>query len=332
MQDNLVESEFTTLRSRLRVYSISDQDDTGEWIRNSWPDIFWIASIHAFNNYGLATWLGMWVGLPDMVQKVSSPWIAQNIQVGRLGAAYPSRSVGAEGDTPSFLYLIQNGLGDRDHPGYGSWGGRYGPINVGGIRWADTQDTFYYNQEGKNETSNKVTVARWRDHFQNDMATRIQWTLSPNFADGVHPPVPRINGTSDPAPIHLTVTPGSEIVLDASETYDPDHPDDASQLDVEWFQYPESNIPPFPRPPLGVGLVLKGLGLGGSTPSVTEATDAGFRSLVRGDTVHISVPDVEGSNEFHLILQVTNNKSPELPVRRYLRVVISTTSNATLSG
>ncbi|KIX01907.1 uncharacterized protein Z518_07846 [Rhinocladiella mackenziei CBS 650.93] len=187
-------------------------DDTGEWIRNGWPDIFWIASIHTFGNYDLATWQGMWTGLPDMVQKVSQPWIGQNIQVGPLGAVYPSRNVGAESDTPSFLCLIQNGLGDRDHPGYGSWGGRYGPINIGGVRWADTEDTFYYVQEGKNETSNKATVARWRDHFQNDIATRMQWTLSPSFADGVHPPVPRINGTAGPAPIRMIVTPGSQVV------------------------------------------------------------------------------------------------------------------------
>jgi hypothetical protein len=30
-----------------------------------------------------------------------------------------------EGDTPTFLYLIQNGLGDSERPNYGSWGGRY---------------------------------------------------------------------------------------------------------------------------------------------------------------------------------------------------------------
>ncbi len=30
-----------------------------------------------------------------------------------------------EGDTPSFLYLINNGLGNPEHPDWGSWGGRY---------------------------------------------------------------------------------------------------------------------------------------------------------------------------------------------------------------
>jgi hypothetical protein len=30
-----------------------------------------------------------------------------------------------EGDSPSFLYLINNGVGDPEHPDWGSWGGRY---------------------------------------------------------------------------------------------------------------------------------------------------------------------------------------------------------------
>jgi hypothetical protein len=73
MQDNFTEPEFTTLRSRIRIYSISDQDDTGEWIRYTYPDIFYIASIHAFSHYAVAAWRGMWEGLPHLsVNKVSS--------------------------------------------------------------------------------------------------------------------------------------------------------------------------------------------------------------------------------------------------------------------
>lgn len=326
MQSALSGSESATLRSRLRVYSISDQDNTGEWIRESWPDIFWIASIHAFSNYNLATWQGMWTGLPDLIQKVSQPWIGQNIQIGPMGAVYPSRSVGAEGDTPSFLYLMQNGLGNRDNPGYGAWGGRYGAINVGGIRWADTQDTFYYTDGVRNETSNKATVARWRDHFQSDFASRIGWTLSPHFADGVHEPVPRINGTAGPLPIYLTVNPGDQFLFDASATYNPD----GGQLDLEWFQHLDANIGAFSRPPAGVRLTLERLDNGAFTPNITSgATDAGFRQFVRGDTVRVTVPTAQGYFQYHLLLQVTNNKNPANPVRRYLRVVMTSPNGVT---
>src|SRR5262245_30740991 len=33
--------------SKLRVYSISDQDDAGSWLRANFPSMFWIASSHA---------------------------------------------------------------------------------------------------------------------------------------------------------------------------------------------------------------------------------------------------------------------------------------------
>lgn len=58
---------------------------------------------------------------------VSNKWVADNVQVGHgaLGACYPDVAYGMEGDTPSFLSLIPNGLNDPEHPEYGGWGGRY---------------------------------------------------------------------------------------------------------------------------------------------------------------------------------------------------------------
>ncbi|KXH30954.1 hypothetical protein CSAL01_07583 [Colletotrichum salicis] len=47
------------LRSRLRVYAISDQDNTGSWIQARWPDIFYITSINSFNEFEGATWVGI---------------------------------------------------------------------------------------------------------------------------------------------------------------------------------------------------------------------------------------------------------------------------------
>lgn len=125
------EQKATALRSKLRVYAISDQDDTGAWIRQQWPDIFYIASVHAWNKYSSAAWTGISGdkgygiddGGPDFT-KVSSGWLRRNIQIGPYGkAAYPDLMYIMEGDSPSFLYLIQNGLGVPEHPEYGSWGG-----------------------------------------------------------------------------------------------------------------------------------------------------------------------------------------------------------------
>jgi hypothetical protein len=44
----------------------------------------------------------------------------ENIQQGHgpLGASYPDVAYGMEGDSPSFIYLVANGLGDPEHPDY----------------------------------------------------------------------------------------------------------------------------------------------------------------------------------------------------------------------
>jgi hypothetical protein len=52
-------SDRAKLRSKLRVYAISDQDDTGAWIRLQFPDVLYINSVHGWNQYGLAAWTGI---------------------------------------------------------------------------------------------------------------------------------------------------------------------------------------------------------------------------------------------------------------------------------
>ena len=119
-------AEAERLYKKLRVYAISDQDDSGPWIRRNFPSIFYVVS--PGYNYTYATWLGMSFPYPGAnTEVVSNAWLASNIQQGHgpLGAAYPDVAYGMEGDSPSFLGLIDNGLDDPEHPEYGGWGGRY---------------------------------------------------------------------------------------------------------------------------------------------------------------------------------------------------------------
>lgn len=51
--------ELNRLLQKLRVYAISDQDDAGPWIRLHFPSIFYIASVHGWNHYGMAAWTGI---------------------------------------------------------------------------------------------------------------------------------------------------------------------------------------------------------------------------------------------------------------------------------
>lgn len=51
------EADIATFVKKLRVYSISDQDDSSPWIRTNFPTLFYIVSIHGFSEYGSPTWI-----------------------------------------------------------------------------------------------------------------------------------------------------------------------------------------------------------------------------------------------------------------------------------
>jgi len=76
------------LYKKIRIYTISDQDDSGPWIRKNYPGIFYIVT--PGYNYTKATWLGIAFPLPGSnTEVVSNDWLAKNIQQGHgpLGAA-----------------------------------------------------------------------------------------------------------------------------------------------------------------------------------------------------------------------------------------------------
>ncbi|KAL9092512.1 MAG: hypothetical protein Q9165_004316 [Trypethelium subeluteriae] len=241
-------ADLAVLVSKLRVYTISDQDNTGAWIRLHFPQLRFINSIHGWNQYGLAAWCGISGekyyafdhGGPDS-SLVSDAWIAQNIQVGPLGSHYPDVAYIMEGDSPSQLFNYDNGLNVPDHPEYGGWGGRYLSVDVStvnGQHYSDATDQVI-GQNGELFISNHATIWRWREAFQHEFAARMQWTLRRNGprSNTTHPPVVVVNGSCGSQPIEINVKPSEKVVLDASETYDPDHPDSASSLSFEWWHY-----------------------------------------------------------------------------------------------
>ncbi|MCU0252541.1 MAG: DUF1593 domain-containing protein [Vicinamibacterales bacterium] len=297
--------------ARLRVYTISDQDDSGPWIRKTFPGLFYIASpgFNAGGAYHHATWSGIsgdrfhgrFVGADFSI--VDNPWLDVNIRrKGPLGAQYPRTEYLMEGDTPSFLYLINNGLGDPEHPDWGSWGGRYElyaprtqkwflepetrPI------WSDAADEVL-GQDGQWHTTNKATIWRWRAAYQNDFSARMDWTIRP-YSEANHPPVPRLGH-----PGQLTCKAGDRVELSAEGSSDPD----GHALSYEWFAYLEPGTFTMSTSRTGAPLKIENF----------DQAKAWFVVPTRG---------VWKYGSLHIILAVTDHGMPRLT--RYRRVIVDT--------
>jgi hypothetical protein len=296
--------------ARLRVYTISDQDDSGPWLRKTFPGLFYITSpgVGAGGAYHHSTWSGI---SGDTFSgrfsggdfaPVDNPWLDVNVRrKGPLGAQYPRTEYLMEGDTPSFLYLIENGLGSPEHPDWGSWGGRYELYTPRTQKWflepetrpiwTDAADEVL-GHDGSWHTTNKATVWRWRSAYQNDFAARMDWTIKPR-AEANHPPVARLGH-----PDQLTAKPGDRIDLSAMGSSDPD----GHALSYDWLCYLEPGT--FTMSSSRTG-----------TPLKIEAFDQAKAWFV------VPTRGVWKYGSLHVILAVTDHGTPRLT--RYRRVVVT---------
>jgi len=295
--------------AKLRVYTISDQDDSGPWIRKNFPELFYIASpgFHGGGAYHSATWSGIsgdhfhgrFSGGEFSI--VDNPWLDEHIRgKGPLGAQYPLVKFMMEGDTPSFLSLIDNGLNSPEHPDWGGWGGRYEYYTPRMRKWFYEPETRPFWSDAEDEvigvdgnwyTSNKATLWRWRQAFQNDFAARMDWTIKP-YAQANHPPVPALAHAD-----RLNARPGERVRLSAQGCTDPD----GDALSYEWFYYPEA----------GTFTVANGRSGAPMTVEKAHERDASF-----------SVPEqFFHPGTLHIVLAVTDGGIP--PLTRYRRVIVS---------
>ncbi|MCW5963845.1 MAG: DUF1593 domain-containing protein [Bryobacterales bacterium] len=291
--------ELARLIAKLRVYTISDQDDSGRWMRIQFPDLYYVVSPSTVQSadYYLATWSGIggdrfYKNGPGYMQHmVDNPWLEENIirNHGPLGALYPRVAYIMEGDTPSFLNLIQNGLGGDIEPSYGGWGGRYAlRQSYGETRpiWTNTRDTVTL-PDGTSHTSNTATIWRWREHFQNDFAARMDWCVKPR-SEANHNPIAAVNGQPGKGVIRLKAQPRERIKLSAAASSDPD----GHALTYRWYPYPEA-----------------GTYRGALTIQDAHTADA-----------TIDIPPDARPGVAHVILEVKDNGSPNL--WSYRRVII----------
>jgi hypothetical protein len=330
---------LNTLVSKLRVYTISDQDDAGPWIRREFPALHYIAmpSTPDGDQYASATWTGIsgdrfYKNAPGAdFTTFSDEWVNANIRSkGPLGKLYPFPCCIHEGDTPSFLGLIDNGLASPMSPTYGGWGGRYVWRQFYGETrpfWTQGGDAFpgrdnsrdtVAGADGGTYTSDQATIWRWRRAFQHDFAARMDWTIR-TVAEANHNPDLVVNGRRDRAPIEIDATVGRPVTLDATGSTDPD----GDSLSYRWVFYPEAGtgIPTQPvvtagPPPVGGGGNQQEGGIPSAPGGLREPPP---RVTVRHPAAASTeiVPHVAGTA--HVILAVEDNGSP--PLTTYRRII-----------
>jgi len=289
--------------SKLRVYAVADQDDSGHWLRETFPGLFYIVSPSTQNEkeYYRGTWNGIsgdrryGTGPMHMFELVDNPWLEQNVirNHGPLGALYPRLAYIMEGDTPSFLGLVDNGLGWTISPAYGGWGGRYALYRSHGETrpiWTnneDSRDTVVIEGAGT-FTSEQATIWRWREHFQHDFAARMDWCIAEMYGKANHNPVAVLNGDASKDVLETTAKPGATVTLSCAGSKDPD----GNNLERTWFVYPEAG-------------------------SYRGAVKLSSQS---GETTSLVAPPVGKPETIHVILQLRDDGVP--PLYSYRRAVV----------
>jgi hypothetical protein len=307
--------------AKLRIYSISDQDDAGPWIRREFPELYYIVSpsTPTSGEYYLATWTGISGdvyyrnGLGANSTVVTNEWLDANIRVkGPLGKVYPKFMFIMEGDTPSFLGLIDNGLNGYRRPDWGGWGGRYiyrQPYGETHAIWTQGGDEFaratsqdaVMGVDGVLHVSDQATIWRWREAFQNDFAARMTWTVA-DFSHSNHNPLAVVNHQVGTAPIEIEVEAGKSVILDASDSSDPD----GQKLHFHWFHYAEAAIADGNRG----AVTLKGA----ETPRVEVEVESPC------GPIWLPLVPCKGGGVAHIILAVTDEGTPQLT--SYRRVIL----------
>jgi len=200
---------------------------------------------------------------------------------GPLGALYPLNTSHPQKEGDTMSFLVLVPTGMND-PERPRWGSWGG--RYGPRDDVDGSPYFWANQSDRwNGTSNRDNVlARWAEALQNDFRARLDWCVR-TPPESNRPPVPRLQG-----PDRIRAHPGDTVALDASGSSDPD----GDALSFRWIPYPE---PGRNR----IELSVQG----------------------QGARIRVEAPAVAVSEEFHLLLAVTDSGSP--PLTRYRRVILA---------
>jgi hypothetical protein len=306
------------LIAKIRGYEIAIQDDGFAWIAHHYPEAQLISARLLWKGISRTTesfnaWSESWGGNNSLFNPV---WVQKNIQShGALGQVYPDAVYLWEGDSPSFLYLIPNGLSDPEKPHWGGWGGRFKSARSRNVRTGSgsqivdpllaVQDDYAvftdakdrWNYDGRIFHNEYCTVFRWREAYQNDFAARMDWSVTSEFSGANHNPTAILNRDSSRNAVMIQSKPGDTIGLSAEGTRDPDGDD----LDIRWWIYEEAGT-------LDVSQEI-------------EPESRPYLSNASGMKTQLRIPEAVENGSIHVIMEVVDKGEP--PLFSYRRAVIS---------
>lgn len=227
VQQTRTKEELKRFLNKLRLFTITDQDmmwamrenlaySSHQWMRREFKDDL------------LLVWdEGAWQ-LQCGLGKDNWPEFQTHIQGhATLGKHYPDYKYGVEGDTPSFLNALPNGLHNPDSPEEAGWGGYH--------VWGMTQDNETYAWNSWQEPTKSISENYYRQFFPDileDFIARMEWAEK---GEGNHNPVVVVNGEKGNKAVHIKAKAGEKISLDASKSYDIDN----DALSFHWWQQKE---------------------------------------------------------------------------------------------
>jgi len=226
-----------------------------------------------------------------------------------------------EGDTPTFINLIDIGLRTYDNPSWGGWGGRtrhpnepqidffsggnpmpkLSPDSPGiarGLAPAGSKANAPSSEKKsaapatidsasvtpKVSPQTKAISAAFFAAAQNDFAARLKWAVTPKFSDANHPPKVSIRSSLD-----ISARPGSTVNLEG-EISDPDQ----NVVSVKWWQHSDAGTYP---------------------GDITFSTPTTLRTTFR-------VPDdAKLGQAINIVLEATDDGTPRLT--RYVRIIVT---------
>ncbi|MDI9877245.1 DUF1593 domain-containing protein [Flectobacillus rivi] len=192
-----------------------------------------------------------------------------------------------EGDDHTFMNMLGNGLRAYEDGIYGGWGGR-------SIAKTETSNNFFMLSDtsanamanvlsNANKQAKENTFPNFFPQAQKDFSARMQWSVTPKFADANHQPIVRVEG-----PLQIMASGGDKIRLNGFVS-DPD----GNAVQTKWWQ-------------MNVGTYTGKIAI--SNPNSTQT--------------EIQIPkEVQAGQTIHLILEATDNGKPELT--SYQRIIIT---------